>query len=494
MNKFPTSIQPGFNFDEAITMAELSQRVYRIFEAEEERDPRQVYQVLYTDEWEFLHGIGDNRLGVRCMIVQRRGTHQYAVVFRGSVVTGGGIEWTNMTSNEDHVMVPFDGSRQKAAAQLRDIYVHRGFWNSYVALRREIQLFFTVLAAATISQGQVADLVNDQDDVQRQQIATIGAAVRARYDETVERRVLRAMTKAIAEIQAGEREVQSLSIEGLIANSSRLESVLAELASEPGSENQLHSVPQTELYVTGHSLGGVMAAYCALDLKMTWENQPDLPSTMFKVYTLGSPKPGNKGFAQLYNRRLWDMSHRVENRLDVAIRMPISSAPFPYSLQLLIPNVDYVRDGENYYANYEPVGEAYSLFNLGYQDLELNFGGPIRLRLPIPFPHGPDGYKQMLIEAQEWEERFWKPAQNVMRTVLQDQNQLLHAQTHQLTVLQQQIQALRSAIEAAAADTAQPDPKDLSNQALSRQIKAVQKQLTDLQKAVAALGEKTSDS
>ncbi|MEZ4610026.1 MAG: hypothetical protein R2838_07220 [Caldilineaceae bacterium] len=32
-------------------------------------------------------------------------------------------------------------------------------------------------------------------------------------------------------------------------------------------------------------------------------------------------------------------------------------------------------------------GEVYSLFNVGYQNLELNFGGPIRFTVPIPFPH-----------------------------------------------------------------------------------------------------------
>ena len=68
-----------------------------------------------------------------------------------------------------------------------------------------------------------------------------------------------------------------------------------------------------------------------------------------KVYVI-NPEIGNRAFVDHYDRLLPDLSYRVENRLDPIVHRPQGNAPFPYNLQLMIPNVDFVRDGENYHA------------------------------------------------------------------------------------------------------------------------------------------------
>lgn len=142
---FPIMIKPGFDFDEAIPMAELSQRAYRIFESEDERHPADVYGVLYRDEWRYLHAISDVTKGVRCFIARRGSSNQYAIVFRGSTLTSGGIEWTNMSNNSDDVMVPYEGPSGMNGTPHQELRVHRGTWESFVPLHPEIELFFTVL-------------------------------------------------------------------------------------------------------------------------------------------------------------------------------------------------------------------------------------------------------------------------------------------------------------------------------------------------------------
>ncbi len=46
-----------------------------------------------------------------------------------------------------------------------------------------------------------------------------------------------------------------------------------------------------EIFVTGHSLGGALAVFAALDIKET------LPKTHVRLYTYGQPRVGNEGFS-----------------------------------------------------------------------------------------------------------------------------------------------------------------------------------------------------
>jgi hypothetical protein len=331
-----------------------------------------------------------------------------------------------------------------------------------------------------LPQALLADLVDADPRTQSRWIEAIAAAVGAGHGQTAAKRVVRSVTNAVKQIETNEKELDAFSLEQLIAAASRLESVLADLAEEDGRRGGLVETGRLEVYLTGHSLGGVLAQYCAIYLRQAWAMQPDFPPFALKVYTVGSPKVGNRGFVDFYNGLLRDHSYRVENQLDPAVRIPQASAPFPYNVQLMIPNVDFVRDGDNYYARYAAAGEPYYLFNVGYQNVELNFGGPLRLTLPIPFPHGPDGYKEMLIRAQAWQQRFWKPAQNIVRTMFQEQ-------TEQLAALQLQLADLRSAVDVITTQQAVAANSERSDSSLAPDLKIVQKQIAALQESIDAL-------
>lgn len=77
--------------------------------------------------------------------------------------------------------------------------------------------------------------------------------------------------------------------------------------------------PQKTLYITGHSLGGSLAALCAVDIAT---------NTKFKepsVYTYASPRTGNPAFAKLFNRKTGP-HYRIYNTNDIIPELP----PFIY--------------------------------------------------------------------------------------------------------------------------------------------------------------------
>ncbi|MEZ4583975.1 MAG: hypothetical protein R3A10_20455 [Caldilineaceae bacterium] len=117
-------------------------------------------------------------------------------------------------------------------------------------------------------------------------------------------------------------------------------------------------------------------------------------------------------------------------------------------------------------------GEVYNLFNVGYQ----KFGVELRRADPIhrahSFPHGPDGYKEMLMRAQEFQQRFWKPAQNIVRTVFQEQ-------TEQMGRLQLQLEELRAAVEVVAAQHENGQGAGDDNAKVMAELKAMRKQMKD---------------
>ncbi|CAM9438289.1 unnamed protein product [Ectocarpus sp. 13 AM-2016] len=69
------------------------------------------------------------------------------------------------------------------------------------------------------------------------------------------------------------------------------------------------------LYITGHSLGGALATLATLDHCRRY------PKAKVTMYNFGSPRVGNKAFAELYDSFVGD-SFRVVNNLDVVARMP----------------------------------------------------------------------------------------------------------------------------------------------------------------------------
>ena len=79
--------------------------------------------------------------------------------------------------------------------------------------------------------------------------------------------------------------------------------------------NYFKSHAALSVTVTGHSLGGALATLCAVDIQYNFSN--------FKIdiYTFGSPRVGNSGFRESFNRRVPD-SYRFVYGMDVVPALP----------------------------------------------------------------------------------------------------------------------------------------------------------------------------
>ncbi|KAF8392549.1 hypothetical protein HHK36_022894 [Tetracentron sinense] len=69
------------------------------------------------------------------------------------------------------------------------------------------------------------------------------------------------------------------------------------------------------IMVTGHSMGGAMASFCALDLKVNHESQN------VQVMTFGQPRIGNAAFASYFSR-LVPNTIRITNEHDIVPHLP----------------------------------------------------------------------------------------------------------------------------------------------------------------------------
>ncbi|MEZ4583974.1 MAG: hypothetical protein R3A10_20450 [Caldilineaceae bacterium] len=103
------------------------------------------------------NSLGNLAKGVRCFIARRGNTAQYAIVFRGSTLTSSGIEWTNLSYNNDDVMIP-TSTRPACTTQGDRARVHRGMWQPFAVLRPEIELFFSVLTGHAMKPEVLVDL------------------------------------------------------------------------------------------------------------------------------------------------------------------------------------------------------------------------------------------------------------------------------------------------------------------------------------------------
>lgn len=79
----------------------------------------------------------------------------------------------------------------------------------------------------------------------------------------------------------------------------------------------------SSIYVTGHSLGGSLAAIAALDIKHTY----DAP---MKVYTYGQPRVGNSYYAKYFSTQIPD-SYRVIHNADIVPHLPPIEFDFKHS-------------------------------------------------------------------------------------------------------------------------------------------------------------------
>jgi len=80
----------------------------------------------------------------------------------------------------------------------------------------------------------------------------------------------------------------------------------------------LNAYPNYALWLSGHSLGGAIAAIFGISLavNMNMTNGRDI-----KLYTFGEPRVGNKAFADAFNKHLTD-AYRIVNARDLIAHIP----------------------------------------------------------------------------------------------------------------------------------------------------------------------------
>lgn len=80
--------------------------------------------------------------------------------------------------------------------------------------------------------------------------------------------------------------------------------------------NYLKDHTASSVTVTGHSLGGALATLCAVDIQYNF-----LDKFGINTYTFGSPRVGNTGFRESFNRRVPD-SYRFVYGMDAVPALP----------------------------------------------------------------------------------------------------------------------------------------------------------------------------
>uniref|UniRef100_K3Y5G4 C2 domain-containing protein n=1 Tax=Setaria italica TaxID=4555 RepID=K3Y5G4_SETIT len=84
-------------------------------------------------------------------------------------------------------------------------------------------------------------------------------------------------------------------------------------------EEDAENIPRWHVYVTGHSLGGALATLLALELS---SSQMAKNGVIFvTMYNFGSPRVGNRRFAEVYNAKVKD-SWRIVNHRDIIPTVP----------------------------------------------------------------------------------------------------------------------------------------------------------------------------
>lgn len=73
---------------------------------------------------------------------------------------------------------------------------------------------------------------------------------------------------------------------------------------------------ETKIIVTGHSLGGALATLCAVDIQFNFLDK------FVECVTFGSPRVGNKAFAESFNKRI-PSSFRYVNGQDIVCKVPM---------------------------------------------------------------------------------------------------------------------------------------------------------------------------
>ena len=75
--------------------------------------------------------------------------------------------------------------------------------------------------------------------------------------------------------------------------------------------------PNSTIFVNGHSLGGALAVFAALDIKLYLN-----PSNNMTLYTYGQPRIGNEKFSDLLFSQFDGSYIRVTNYDDAVVHIP----------------------------------------------------------------------------------------------------------------------------------------------------------------------------
>ncbi|XP_078166882.1 putative triglyceride lipase isoform X2 [Carex rostrata] len=78
-------------------------------------------------------------------------------------------------------------------------------------------------------------------------------------------------------------------------------------------------IPKWQVYITGHSLGGALSTLLALELSSSQMARDGVVSVT--MYNFGSPRVGNRRFAEVYNAKVKD-SWRIVNHRDIIPTVP----------------------------------------------------------------------------------------------------------------------------------------------------------------------------
>ncbi|XP_077226967.1 putative triglyceride lipase isoform X2 [Tasmannia lanceolata] len=84
-------------------------------------------------------------------------------------------------------------------------------------------------------------------------------------------------------------------------------------------EDHVETMTKWHVYVTGHSLGGALATLLALELCSS--QMAKCGAISITMYNFGSPRVGNKRFAEVYNEKVKD-SWRIVNHRDIIPTVP----------------------------------------------------------------------------------------------------------------------------------------------------------------------------
>ena len=95
--------------------------------------------------------------------------------------------------------------------------------------------------------------------------------------------------------------------------------------------------PNARVIVTGHSLGGAMSHLAAIDLSVLNLN--------VSIYTFGSPRTGNKMFAEFFNKQILGDNFRITYKNDPIPMVPPNNILGFYHAGTEIHYVDFMRYG-----------------------------------------------------------------------------------------------------------------------------------------------------